>query len=216
MADDVKGTRAYRSPLRDERARRTRARMVTAATELFLDGGFARTTVPEVADRAGVSADLVFHVFGSKRALLKEVLDVGVGGDDEQIDVLERVDPQLLRTEPDPVRQLGMLADGIAGQLERVGPLDAMLRDAAVVDPDLAALRADLQLRQRRSAMRTIVGWLGGALVLDEDHATDIVWTLTSPDVHRLLTHDCGWSRVEYAAWLASSLRAALLPQAQP
>jgi hypothetical protein len=47
---------------------------------------------------------------------------------------------------------------------------------------------------------------------LDPDEATDTVWTLTSAEVHRLLTRDRGWSAERYVAWLIASLRRLLLP----
>jgi hypothetical protein len=47
---------------------------------------------------------------------------------------------------------------------------------------------------------------------MDEAHATDIIWTLTSPEVFLLLTRDRGWSKEIYAEWLANTLTRALLP----
>ena len=48
MQDEVK-TRTYTSPVRRERAAATRARVLAAARELFLDRGYARTTAREIA-----------------------------------------------------------------------------------------------------------------------------------------------------------------------
>lgn len=47
----------------------TEARIRTAAVELFGSQGFAHTTVRQIAERAGVSAGLVMHHFGSKDRL---------------------------------------------------------------------------------------------------------------------------------------------------
>ena len=47
---------------------------------------------------------------------------------------------------------------------------------------------------------------------MDEAHATDIVWTLTSPEVLLLLIRDHGWSKEKYAEWLADTLTRTLLP----
>jgi hypothetical protein len=46
----------------------------------------------------------------------------------------------------------------------------------------------------------------------DEAYATDIVWTMTSPEVFLLLTRDLGWSKEKYAQWLADTLARLLLP----
>jgi AcrR family transcriptional regulator len=83
-----------------------------------------------VAQRAEVSADTVYKRFGSKIALLKAVLDVVVGGDDDDVPLLERADPEMMRTEPDQRRQIALFARGMTVQLERLAPLDAILRSA--------------------------------------------------------------------------------------
>jgi AcrR family transcriptional regulator len=51
--------------VRDEQAARTRVRILDAASELFLDRGYGRTTMKDIADRAGVARDTVHAVFGS-------------------------------------------------------------------------------------------------------------------------------------------------------
>lgn len=168
----------------------------------------------QVAAAAGVSPDLVYKTFGSKIGLLKEVLDVVVAGDDDPVAVLDRPGPQRLREETDVHNQLRLLAGGVTEQLERIRPLDDVLRSAAAVDPKAAALRHDIQDRQRHQAMTRIVGWLPpGALRrnLDGEEAADLVWTLTSPEVHDLLRTRRGWSAARYAAWLEAMLASTLL-----
>jgi AcrR family transcriptional regulator len=218
MSDPVK-RRPYRSPLREDQARLTRRRVTEAARELFLTLGYARTTIARVAAAAGVAADTVYHLFGSKRDLLKHVLDVTIGGDDEDVALLERDDPQAMRGEADQGRQIEMFAIGMSAQLERVRPLDDMLRSAAAVDADIAALRDDLQLRQRRQAMTTVAGWIAARGPLragtSVDDAAATIWTLTSPEVHHMLRVGWGWSADQYRVWLADTLRLTLLEPAR-
>lgn len=207
--------RPYRSPLREEQARRTRQAVVVAARDLFLADGYAATTMQAVADAAGVATDTVYHVFRTKRGLLKAVLDVTIGGDDEDVALLDRRGPQAVRREPDQRRQIALFAHGMTEQLERVRPLDDVLRQAAAVDPEVAALREDLQLRQRRTAMTAVVGWIAanGSLrtgLTDEDAAA-VVWTLTSPEVHQMLREAWGWRRDRYRSWLQDALTDGLL-----
>jgi AcrR family transcriptional regulator len=206
-------SRPYRSTVRSEGARRTRRTVLASAMTLFSEQGYARTTLVEIAAAAGVSVETVYKTFGSKRALLRELADVTVGGDDEDIPVLERADPQALRNEPDQRRQLAMFAAGIAVQLERIRPLDDVLRSAAAVDPEVAALRNDLQLRQRRGAMTAIAGWVAARGPLREGvDGPALLWTLASPEVHHLLRVGWGWSPAEYEDWLRTTLTAAMLP----
>jgi hypothetical protein len=49
---------------------------------------------------------------------------------------------------------------------------------------------------------------------LTQPKATDIVYTVMSPEVFRILTVERGWSEDEYEAWLARTLRTQLLPRA--
>src|ERR1700761_6276465 len=63
-------------PRGDARAgqrRRTQARILAAATELFVATGYERTTIRAVAQAAGVDAGLVMHYFGSKQELFERV-----------------------------------------------------------------------------------------------------------------------------------------------
>jgi AcrR family transcriptional regulator len=189
---------------------------VASARELFLEQGYPATTIASVARRAGVSADTIYNAFGSKGALLKEVLDVVIGGDDEHVALLDRAGPQAMRAEPDQRRQLAMFAAGMTEQLERVRPMDDILRSAAAVDATAADLRADLQLRQRGEAMRAVVAWIAahGPLRdgLSHEDAAAMAWTLTSPEVHLMLRDTWGWPRHRYEQWLRETLTASLLP----
>ncbi|OMQ16504.1 hypothetical protein A7K94_0202105 [Modestobacter sp. VKM Ac-2676] len=208
--------RPYRSPLRAEQARATRHRVIGTAVALFLARGYAGTTLAAVAADAAVSVDTVFHLFGNKRGLLRAAMDAVIGGDDDDLPLLERPDPQAMRAETDPHRQIALFAHGIRGQLERIAPVDGMLRSAAAVDPDVAALREDLQQRQRRQAMETVAGWIASRSTLrDEmsvDEAAAVLWTLTSPEVHHMLRVDWAWPPDRYEDWLRTTLQRSLLP----
>ena len=215
MSGPVK-RRPYTSALRAEQAAATRARILDAAGSLFVEQGYPATTLQQVAEGAGVATDTVLHVFGSKKGLLQAVLDVTVGGDDEPVKVLDRPGPQAMRRETDQRRQVAMLAAGMSEQLERIRPVDDILRSAALVDVDAQALRDDLQLRQRRSAMAQVADWIAanGELkdAMSVDTASDIIWTLTSPEVHQLLRDRCGWDAAQYRTWLVDTLESSLLP----
>src|ERR1700745_2182591 len=60
---------------RAEQRRRTEARILEAATRIFLAAGYARATIRAVASAAGVDAGLVMHYFGSKQELYRRVID---------------------------------------------------------------------------------------------------------------------------------------------
>src|ERR1700735_1108498 len=60
---------------RAEQRHRTEARILDAATQLFLTAGYDRTTIRAVASAAGVDAALVMHYFGSKQELFRQVIE---------------------------------------------------------------------------------------------------------------------------------------------
>jgi AcrR family transcriptional regulator len=52
----------------------TKAALLRAAQELFTERGYERTTVRDIADRAGVNQALLFRYFGNKEDLFQAVL----------------------------------------------------------------------------------------------------------------------------------------------
>lgn len=210
MGDYVKPRRGYRSPTRDARAAATRRRILDAAARRFVQDGYRAAAVERVAADAEVSAKTVYHLFGSKAGLLKQVIDVAFVDDDEAIPLVERTGPQQVKAEHDQRRQIQIAAHGTAELLERIRPIDDVLTEAAAIDPDVAAVRDDIELRQRREAMRILAGWLSQTGPLRDDMtvdlAADILWVLTSPEVHRLYRKHCGWSAAQYADWLTAAM----------
>ena len=60
---------------RAEQRRRTEARILDAATQVFFSAGYERATIRAVASAAGVDGGLVMHYFGSKQELFRRVID---------------------------------------------------------------------------------------------------------------------------------------------
>src|ERR1700754_4854471 len=88
MSEAVK--RDYRSGLRAAQAEQTRRSIVSAAARLFVEGGYADTTIDAVAASAGVSRKTVFTAVGGKVDLLKTALDWAVVGDDRPVPMADR------------------------------------------------------------------------------------------------------------------------------
>jgi TetR/AcrR family transcriptional regulator of autoinduction and epiphytic fitness len=214
MAEERK-KRRYDSTRRQAQARETRQQILTAARSLFITRGFSGTTIEAIAQEAGVAVETVYVSFGNKRTLLAQLVDRAVGGDDEPIQILDRPAPQQVKSEPDQRRQLHMFARDMADIMERVGPLFGVMRAAATTEPEIAALLERL-LGARRDNIGTFVQWLAhhGPLRpgLSNDEATDTAWSLTSAEVHHLLTVDRGWSKEHYSQWLGDTLVLVLLP----
>ena len=211
----VKGRRPYRSRLRTEQAAQTRLRILQASGSLFAERGYVATTIDAVAAQAGVAADTVYAIFGTKKALLSALIDLLVTGSSDGSDVLAGEGPRALRVVSTQPEMIAGFAADIAPRVERVRPIDDVLRSAAVIDPDIADLRARMQ-ENRFSKLKAFAEWLAASGPLrddmDIDEATAIVWTLTSPEVNRMLRDVRGWSAPQYEQWLATTLLRVLLP----
>jgi AcrR family transcriptional regulator len=210
----VKSQRRYVSGVRQDQARRTRIRILEAAHRLFIKYGYARTTIERIAAEAGVAIDTVYAVFGSKRAVLSGLMERQVGGDDQPIAMLDRPEPQSVRREPNQRRQLARFVSGVTDAIERSRPIDDIMRSAAAIDPEISALRGKIQEERFRN-MTTLVRWLraNGPLRGERsvEEAAAIVWTLTSPEVHRLLRVERGWSSERFRDWLGDTVTRTLL-----
>ena len=208
-------TRSYTSPLREEQARQTRRRILDAAARLLLEHGYAATTVNAVAAAAGVSAQTVYKVFGSKPALVKQVYDVTLVGDDEPVPFAERPEVRAAYAETDPHRFLAAYAGLGRMLLERLGPLlRVLLAGARSGEADLVAF-VDTINGERLAGTAMVAGRLAelGALRagLSEERARDAIWTLNSVEVWSLLTEQRGWTGEEYEQWVGRAMADAVL-----
>ena len=205
--------RAYSSPVRQEQAARTRARIVEAAGDLFVSQGYARTTIRQIAEAANVSPDTVYAVFGTKARVLTALIDQRLAPAAGVDNVLERPEAHAVRDEPDQRRQLHFFARDMAAVSARVRPVYEILRTASAVEPEMAAIRAEMDDYRLRN-MRQAADWVAahGPLRVDIDRASEIIWALASPDVSRMLCDGRDWTQDEYAEWLEDALIRLLLP----
>lgn len=212
MAEAVK--RRYDNTRRLAQARATRLRVIEAAKALFIEHGYPVTTLDSVADAADVPLPTLYRLFGSKRALLRAVLDTSFVGDDEPVTFVERPAVQAALSEPDPRELIGAFA-GIARQfMDRSSAILHVLASAAQVDSEAADLLVEIR-RQRHVGQSRIIAALveRGALdpSLEPSEAADVVYLLWSPETHRILTVERGWTSDRYEAWLGRILARALL-----
>lgn len=211
--------RPYDSSRRQAQARATRLRIVQAAKALFIAYGYPATTLEAIADAADTSLPTVYRLFSSKPTLLKVVLDVSFGGDDEVIAFGDRPDVRKARAEADPAALIRAFARIGRQFMERSSPIMHVLATAACVDSDAAQLMEDIR-RQRHAGQSRIVDAVSalGALDphLDACDAADMTYLALSPDAHRILTVERGWTSDQYEQWLNRSLGLLLRPELRP
>jgi AcrR family transcriptional regulator len=206
-----KNSRQYRSVLRQEQARRTRATVLDAAARLFIDRGYGVTTMKDIAAEAGVSVESVYAQ-GGKSALLLACVDRAIVGDDEEQPLLEREPMRALLAAEDPKQWLdGLRAVAAAGVPGSVAIFEAF-RGAAAIEERLAEQWRIYSERRYADCVRMIAS-LGPHLRpgLTVQTATDVFWALISPSVMLGLCRERGWTGEQYADWLADSVRRLLL-----
>lgn len=219
MAEDVKHRRRYDSSRRQEQARQSRRAVLEAARRLFLENGYAATTMGAIAAEAGVSVETVYKAFGNKPGLVKSVIDVAIVGDDEPVPMLQRDRVRRMEAEPDPRRKLAMYGEHLSESAPRHVPVQLLVRSAAAGDPGASGVWEQMAA-ERLTGMTAFARHLhaGGHLRpgVSVEEARDVLWTYNSAEVYELLVMQRGWSPERYGRWVADALAAALLPTGHP
>jgi AcrR family transcriptional regulator len=208
MTGDVNPTGALPS-LRQAQVAHTEQRILAAATELFLEGGYLATTLEAVARRAQVGARTVYLRFGTKAALFKRVVDVAIVGDTEPVDVLGRDWVQAALTAPTAAERIAASAAAGRQIMQRTGALFAVAQQAAAVEPLIAGF-----WQQGREQSRRVHALLWTRMAEDGllDPAVDLAWLidttsiLAAAETYLLVTRMIGWDLDAYERWLARTL----------
>ncbi|MPZ87384.1 MAG: TetR family transcriptional regulator [Nitriliruptorales bacterium] len=206
MPEPVKTRRRYTSSIRRGEAQRS---ILSAASRLFAERGYLATSIDDIAREATVARPTVFAAAGSKSAILKEVVDIALAGDDELVPVRDRSWFRDMIDEPDPRRMLRLHARNIRMIGERAGDVYCAVESAAAADPGVAALWEALQ-RQRLAGSRMVAEALVRKTALrdtyDVDTVTDVLWSIGTPMVYRKTVRERGWAPDRYESWIADSL----------
>ena len=202
--------RPYDARRRRERATEersaTRRRVVAAARDLFLQRGYVATTMADIAREAGVALQSVYTAGQSKADLLHLVTDLAVAGDSQEVMLADRPEYAAVASEPDPRRQVGMLAALTAATMERLAPVWIAYREAAVVDPKAGANLVAAH-RRRHETFRALVRMVPEQhLRNNHDQSADTAWAIGSIDVFLLLRTILEWDAPQYAEWLRETL----------
>ncbi|MET9241837.1 helix-turn-helix domain-containing protein [Nonomuraea sp. NPDC003709] len=202
-----------RTNKRAEKAKETRRRILAAASELFVQEGYGATNLQDVAEKAGVAVQTIYFVFGNKRALLKELVDVTIAGDDEPVATMDRpwyVAALAAGTAQDMLRAY---VAGTTSVLERVAPIGRVLEAAVASDPEVAALWPhDVDPRHvvQQGAARALAGKPGARAEVSVEEAADLLYGLLSPELYLLFVRERGWTRERWEQWVGETLRAQL------
>lgn len=208
--------REYDSTRRQAQANETRRHILEAARKLFTERGYAGATAEAIAAEAGVSAQTIYAIFKNKKRILVSLMNVSPAtGVEDHTPMSERANVQAVSQERDQRRQLQMFAQVVASNLNQVAGVFEVMTEAAKTEPDFERIAQKLN-KQRLEHMTLAVQQIAAngpfRENMDEARARDTVWTLTSGEVFLLMTRDRGWTKEQYAEWLADILIRALLP----
>ncbi len=208
MTETRSKKRSYVSTLRKEGAKQTRKAISGAAFEIFRQRGYRGASIDAIAQAAGVAPETVYATFGSKREILHYLLDIAVGGDEEQISVIDRPDVQRVMHDPDIQRLVQGFSRGISTSMGRAAPVFMILSEAAKTEPILAELQERIW-SERMENMRKYAQAIGRLqpLRMEEGQAAETLWALTSPQIFTLMTTIRGWNVEKYAAWLEDAIQ---------
>jgi AcrR family transcriptional regulator len=195
----VASTRSYRSPLREREAAETRQEILRAARELFATRGYARTTVADIARRAGTAVKTVYASAGTKADILAELLasDVANSGADETV--------AAVRETRELESAIRVVARGTrTGNESNRQSIEIMY--SAMTSQDVAEGVWRQATTDYRRSLREIAQYLAdiGELApgLDVPRAADRLWFCFGIPAWRTLVLDCGWSYDDAEQWL--------------
>ena len=203
--------RAYDASGRQERARRQHATVLEVARALFLERGFADTTVDFIAESAGVSAATIYKSYGGKAGLVRTLCAQALEGRGP-VPAEER--SNALRTSGNARAVVEGWSKLAAEVSPRVSPLMLLLRAAAESDPEAAALYEEVdraRLHRMADNARFLVesGQLKAGVTMRD--ARDVLWLVTSPEIYDLLIRRRRWSLPKFSRFVADTMAGALL-----
>lgn len=214
ISDDVKPRRRYDSRLRREQAARTRHAVIEAAERLFMDLGYAATTVAAVAEAADVSVETIYKGFGGKGGLARAVFETGLAGSGP-VPAFQRSDAMQARAEDARsfIRGVGPLLVEVS---RRAAPFVALVRNAAAHDADAASLIQqidDERLTRMEQNARRLLALPGLRAGLTLAAARDVMWTYSAPELYELLVLRRGWTPEAFGDLAVRGMSAVLLSE---
>ncbi|MDN2499905.1 TetR/AcrR family transcriptional regulator [Nocardia nova] len=120
--------------------------LLDAAADVFIERGYAATTVAAITARAGVSRATLYVYFASKdeifHALATRVRD----------EFLAAQEPEL--ADSDPREMLRATIESFAEAVQHAGPLLRLIEERGAVDPEIGELAAEISERPIRRFAR--------------------------------------------------------------
>ena len=201
--------RIYDLDYRRSLAEATRIKIADAAKKLFVQNGYAVTSIKAIAAEAGVSEPTVYARFGNKKAIIEAIID-SMDIDAGVFELLEAVRAEV----GNPGKQLDLIVEFDLRLFERNLDVYMVASQTSSSEPELGAILEEAKARGR--AGRVVVlkaGEDAGVLrpELSVVDANDIYYAIVNPATYREMVVNCGWAPDRFEAWMKSAVRLLLL-----
>ena len=187
-----------------------------AAASCFAERGYAATTLPQIAARAGVSVESV-AANGPKRDLLLAAFEQTFGGREGSDPMSERTEVSSLLDIPDRRAMVEAMADFIVAGQERGAGIWRALSAAADHDDTVAELYRGLAARRRQDHLLLVRALAERGMLRNErplEEVADTLALLDGFDPYQLLVRDFGWPVDRLREWwMAMVERLVLRPE---
>ena len=194
--------------MRERQAEFSRNEILKAARRLFAERGFTKTTVRDIAQAAGVSAQTVYDSIGSKQAVVARLNDLI----DSEAGIGAIIGPVAASRDPQQVAALS--ARITRAMIENCGDIIRAIVTGAAAEPEIQAVLDDGHRRHLEGA-RTVVGLLKGmdALVSTADLAatSETLAAITDFRFALILRENYGWTLDRIEEWMTTASRNLLL-----
>lgn len=179
-----------------------------AASDAFVERGYAATTLTDVAEGADVAPRTLYLHFGTKAELLLRCIGIAIAGDADPVAIADRPAMADAMTAPTLDERIALMASLTATLMTRAGPLLDVAFQAAPSEPSIAAA-ATAGRDATRQAMREFWQRIHQDGLLPR--SVDLEWLdetaslLAQPETYLLLGRTTGWDGDAYRNWLVTT-----------
>ncbi|GAB3003046.1 TetR/AcrR family transcriptional regulator [Mycobacterium bourgelatii] len=204
----VKSARTYRSELRTKGARETRRNILDTAMRLFLERGYGKVTVADIASEAALALPTVYASAGGKAAILATLIEEAMQ------DPIVAETLAAVRKAKSATDVLKIAAHGTRVDNERYHDIIEVMKYAAAVDATATDILQESDVGYRQALgqiarkLRTLKALPRG---VTEAKATDILWFYFGHEAWHRLVAERGWSWDDAERWLLAQTSAALI-----
>jgi AcrR family transcriptional regulator len=199
---------AVKTDRRAQRRAETERRLVGSASALFVERGYAATTLADVADHADIAPRTLYLHFPTKPELLLRCIAVAIAGEAERTPLADQpamAEAMAAATFDERIRLMASLT---ASLMERTGPLLDVAFQAAPSEPSIAAAatagRADTRRTLREFWHRIHHDGLVPPAI-DLEWLTETATLVAHAETYLLIGKTTGWDSDAYRDWLITT-----------